>query len=125
MGDRDRVAKELPIVDKEESPNLQLTRRSFLGNLAGAGILARTRGLLHPPVDEIRQDTSGTANSEGTVSVTLNVNGRLHQLQIEPRVTLPDALRENLTLFGTKRDVTTGNARLAPCSSTGGASIRA
>jgi xanthine dehydrogenase YagT iron-sulfur-binding subunit len=35
--------------------------------------------------------------------VTLNINGADHQLQIEPRVTLLDALREVLHLTGTKK----------------------
>jgi xanthine dehydrogenase YagT iron-sulfur-binding subunit len=38
-----------------------------------------------------------------TVEVTLRVNGTDHQLAIEPRVTLLDALREYLGLFGTKK----------------------
>ncbi len=39
----------------------------------------------------------------GTVPVTLNVNGADHALQIEPRVTLLDALRERLDLTGSKK----------------------
>ncbi|WP_108658739.1 (2Fe-2S)-binding protein [Acuticoccus kandeliae] len=35
--------------------------------------------------------------------VTLDINGRRHTLTIEPRVTLLDALRENLGLNGTKK----------------------
>jgi xanthine dehydrogenase YagT iron-sulfur-binding subunit len=37
------------------------------------------------------------------VPVTLNVNGAMHALRIEPRVTLLDALRERLGLTGTKK----------------------
>ncbi|HEY9766372.1 MAG TPA: (2Fe-2S)-binding protein [Chroococcales cyanobacterium] len=40
---------------------------------------------------------------EGPVSVRLKVNGREHTLQIEPRVTLLDALRERLHLTGSKK----------------------
>ncbi|MEH2125956.1 (2Fe-2S)-binding protein [Nostoc sp.] len=43
-----------------------------------------------------------TSTSE-TVKVTLQVNGTPHSLQIEPRVTLLDALREYLGLIGTKK----------------------
>ena len=39
----------------------------------------------------------------GTVPVTLNVNGTSHTLQIEPRVSLLDALRERLHLTGSKK----------------------
>ncbi len=40
---------------------------------------------------------------EGLVPVTLKVNGRPHALQLESRVTLLDALREQLRLHGTKK----------------------
>jgi xanthine dehydrogenase YagT iron-sulfur-binding subunit len=39
----------------------------------------------------------------GTTGVTLHVNGVAHKLDIEPRVTLLDALREQLGLTGTKK----------------------
>ena len=38
-----------------------------------------------------------------TVSVDLTVNGKFHQVMIEPRTTLLDALREELSLTGTKK----------------------
>lgn len=38
-----------------------------------------------------------------TVDLTLKVNGTEHQLTVEPRVTLLDALRERLDLTGTKK----------------------
>lgn len=37
------------------------------------------------------------------VGITLEVNGRLYATQVEPRVTLLDALRERLKLTGTKK----------------------
>ncbi|MBN3896433.1 MAG: 2Fe-2S iron-sulfur cluster binding domain-containing protein [Nostoc sp. NOS(2021)] len=43
-----------------------------------------------------------TSTSE-TMKVTLQVNGTAHSLQIEPRVTLLDALREYIGLIGTKK----------------------
>jgi xanthine dehydrogenase YagT iron-sulfur-binding subunit len=42
-------------------------------------------------------------NRAAAVPLTLYVNGRDHELRLEPRVTLLDALRENLGLFGTKK----------------------
>jgi xanthine dehydrogenase YagT iron-sulfur-binding subunit len=39
----------------------------------------------------------------GKVPVELTVNGKKHQLQIEPRVTLLDALRDDLEITGAKR----------------------
>jgi xanthine dehydrogenase YagT iron-sulfur-binding subunit len=41
--------------------------------------------------------------SDGLLPVQLEINGVAHKLTIEPRVTLLDALRENLHLYGTKK----------------------
>jgi xanthine dehydrogenase YagT iron-sulfur-binding subunit len=40
---------------------------------------------------------------ETPITVKLEINGREHDLALEPRVTLLDALRENLGLTGTKK----------------------
>ena len=48
-------------------------------------------------------DPAVTYNRQDTVPVTLTINGKKHHLQIEPRVALLDALRENLHLTGTKK----------------------
>ena len=45
----------------------------------------------------------GNAPAHVAVSVTLQINGVKHDLQIEPRVSLLDALREYLGLTGTKK----------------------
>ncbi len=56
-----------------------------------------------------RQATSGPDGlagqpvGPGAVPVTLRVNGKAHELTLEPRVTLLDALREYLGLTGTKK----------------------
>ena len=42
-------------------------------------------------------------NRAAAVPLTLHVNGRPHELRLEPRVTLLDALREYLGLFGTRK----------------------
>src|ERR1051325_9559567 len=41
--------------------------------------------------------------TERTLSLRLEINGRLHALEVEPRVTLLDALREHLHFTGTKK----------------------
>lgn len=41
-----------------------------------------------------------TPQTSDTIKVTLQVNGTAHTLQIEPRVTLLDALREYIGLTG-------------------------
>src|SRR5881628_2553370 len=57
------------------------------------------------PQDEQRLAPSGTSQAAYAPPqpVTLRINGAEHQLAIEPRVTLLDALREVLHLTGTKK----------------------
>src|SRR4051794_5207298 len=43
------------------------------------------------------------ARGSSPAPVTLSVNGRAHVLEIEPRVSLLDALREHLDLTGSKK----------------------
>ena len=43
------------------------------------------------------------AAARGAIPIELHVNGSVHRLKLEPRVTLLDALRERLVLCGTKK----------------------
>ena len=89
----------------EPSESRGVTRRSFLTNVvATAGIAATARPLLSaaPHTIELPQ-APAVSKPTGTVPVELKINGHIHQLQIESRVTLLDALRENLGFFGTKK----------------------
>jgi xanthine dehydrogenase YagT iron-sulfur-binding subunit len=54
-----------------------------------------------PPFDE--PVLSGVEGLRVTQNVRLNVNGIEHELSVEPRVTLLDALRDRLGLTGTKK----------------------
>src|ERR1700687_5042968 len=75
---------------------LSLTsRRRFLGT-AGAAPVA----LASPAAPA---DTPGEAAVVRNENVRLTVNGRLHALDLDPRTTLLDALREHLALTGTKK----------------------
>jgi xanthine dehydrogenase YagT iron-sulfur-binding subunit len=47
--------------------------------------------------------SSGGDLRDGVVQVTLTINGRACNLAVEPRMTLLDALREELLLTGTKK----------------------
>ncbi|WP_446743099.1 (2Fe-2S)-binding protein [Silvibacterium acidisoli] len=82
----------------------RFSRRSFLSQLGAAGVAATTAPLAHaatPAVDPAQSENP--AGVPGAVPVTLRVNGKEHQLMLEPRVTLLDALRENLAMPGTKK----------------------
>jgi xanthine dehydrogenase YagT iron-sulfur-binding subunit len=83
------------------------SRRRFLQGVMiggvglGVGQLVIPDGVADAAQTAAEQPTSAP---EGSMqSVTLNINGVDHELRIEPRVTLLDALRENLGLTGTKK----------------------
>ena len=84
----------------------KITRRRFLVRAAVPAIAASI-GLGAPRLSGALQAVASVlvipASGPGPIPVTLNVNGRAHQLNIEPRVTLLDALRERLALTGTKK----------------------
>ena len=80
-----------------------VTRRSFLGRLGAAGIAASAAPLLAPADAQTDPAAEADVSPPGAVPVTLKINGQEHRLQLEPRVTLLDALRENLQLPGTKK----------------------
>ncbi len=93
---------ETPTPDDGQSPPVDgPSRRDFLQH-AAAGLAAASAG-------------SGFAGQPGTapappapeasaaMSLTLMINGKKHALQLDPRVTLLDALREYLGLTGTKK----------------------
>lgn len=50
-----------------------------------------------------------------TIHLTLSVNGRPHELDVEPRVTLLDALRDHLSLTGTKKGCDQGQCGACTC----------
>ena len=56
-----------------------------------------------PTTTQNPQSTAVENNSFNTVEVTLKINGTEHTLNIEPWVTLLDALRERLNLTGSKK----------------------
>lgn len=78
-----------------------ISRRDFL-KTAGAGAVL-TELLTGKPVAEAVPAKVVAIPKHKTVPVTLKVNGKVHKLQIEPRVTLLDALRNYLNLTGTKK----------------------
>jgi xanthine dehydrogenase YagT iron-sulfur-binding subunit len=77
-----------------------VSRRGFLGSVAATGASVALSGVAAAASDP----QSGTAHgAHEPHSIELRVNGELHRLSIEPRVTLLDALREHLSLTGTKK----------------------
>jgi xanthine dehydrogenase YagT iron-sulfur-binding subunit len=89
----------------EAPPTHRVSRRSFLSHLGAAGLAAAAPPVLAATPAPAASAPSATeeALTEGTVSLTLKVNGQSHALRLDPRTTLLDCLRENLALPGTKK----------------------
>jgi xanthine dehydrogenase YagT iron-sulfur-binding subunit len=73
--------------------NDDLSRREFIGSAIAAG------GAIGLAMNPVRADEAPPP----TIPISLHVNGRDHRLSLDPRVTLLDALREQLHLTGTKK----------------------
>ena len=89
---------------RDETAN-RVSRRSFLSHLGAAGIASAA-----PPILAATPAPAPTPAAcapddpcSPTMPITLRVNGTDHKLQLDPRTTLLDALRENLDMPGTKK----------------------
>jgi len=80
---------------------LSLSRRAILGGTAGV-IAAPALGNT-ARADETTPAATGDPSPPGLLDIVLLVNGNTLKLQIEPRTTLLDALREQTGLTGTKK----------------------
>jgi xanthine dehydrogenase YagT iron-sulfur-binding subunit len=85
-----------------------VSRRAFLSHLGAAGLAAAAPPVLAaapapaaPAAPALA--APGETVTEGTVELTLKVNGKSHALRLDPRTTLLDCLRENLAMPGTKK----------------------
>jgi xanthine dehydrogenase YagT iron-sulfur-binding subunit len=75
------------------------SRRDFLKI---SGIAASVPLVVRPTLTEAAEQEAGV-HGPGAVPVTLNVNGKKFSANLEPRVTLLDALRERFDITGPKR----------------------
>lgn len=90
---------------EKESESLfgRISRRSFLSHLGAAGIAATAPPLFAATQTPEAPAAEETTTAPGPMPITLHVNSKDYRLQIDPRVTLLDCLRENLKLPGTKK----------------------
>jgi xanthine dehydrogenase YagT iron-sulfur-binding subunit len=87
--------------DHKDAPDvLNVSRRGFLKGF-GAGTAATS--LLSPVSLREAEAAERGAVGPNAVPLTLNVNGQNRALNVEPRVTLLDALRNRLDLTGPKK----------------------
>jgi xanthine dehydrogenase YagT iron-sulfur-binding subunit len=77
-----------------------LSRRVFLALSLGA---VPAVSLAAASVHDVKAMAKHAAPGSATIPVRLNVNGQERQLQLDPRTSLLDTLREDLTLAGTKK----------------------
>ena len=75
------------------------SRRSFMKQAGGIVGLA----IAPPFIAQAERLTAFSKTVAGVSTMQLKVNGTVRTIQVEPRVTLLDALRENLHLTGTKK----------------------
>src|SRR5882757_7987126 len=85
----------------------RVTRRSFLARVGAAGAAVGAGQLpsaaFAEPDAAPASDAPAKATDGTRVHVRLNVNGRDHELNIAPRTTLLDCVRDHLQLTGTKK----------------------
>ena len=79
------------------------THRTFISRLGMAGLLATTARVTTAFGQSSVKEQSASAESKDAIPVTLTVNGKRHDLRIDPRTTLLDCLREHLHLTGSKK----------------------
>jgi carbon-monoxide dehydrogenase small subunit/xanthine dehydrogenase YagT iron-sulfur-binding subunit len=79
-----------------------ISRRGFLkgAGMTTVGTVALQSGVLGSTLDENSLDAK--AIGPDAELIKLKVNGKLHSLAVEPRMTLASALRDKLQLTGTK-----------------------
>ena len=77
------------------------SRRTFLSTAASAPLTAGALAAGFNGAAEAQTADQGY-DLKGRVPVTLKVNGQTHEMVVDPRLTLVDALREHIGLTGTK-----------------------
>ena len=84
-------------------PDFDPNRRQLLkASTAAVGGVAAASGFA-PPAAAAAPSAPAARTTPALMSVLLRVNGKEHQLMVDPRTTLLDALREHLHLTGTKK----------------------
>jgi xanthine dehydrogenase YagT iron-sulfur-binding subunit len=87
-----------------EPKELRASRRGFLGKmLAATGTAIAVPSLMSKDPEQGQNELAIAAPGKGEMMITLNINNQPRKINIEPRVTLLDALRERLGLVGSKK----------------------
>jgi len=89
-------------ITASDGDSLVATRRQFVASALAAAIVIAVSPAL-AKAESVAARIVDAGRGPAPVRVTLNINGRNVALDIEPRVTLLDALREYAGLTGTKK----------------------
>src|SRR5438132_9518543 len=87
--------------ETKSSDSFSLSRRRFLKSFGTSAAVAAT-AQVEAVAAELEKANAEKAYGPGAVPVTLQVNGKPLKLQLEPRVTLLEALRNHSNLTGSK-----------------------
>ena len=82
--------------DEDQKPEHSPSRRKFLQGVGIAGAGAAIADQLWHEKTEAKEQQGTTANASGVTKITLQVNGRPRNVEVEPRTTLLNALRNHL-----------------------------
>ena len=93
--------------DDPKLDQINQSRRTFLkstGTTAAAGMIsAYLPAHASGAVEGVSENEVTSTTIEGAAPITLRINGKDHKLNIDPRTTLLDCIRETVTLTGTKK----------------------
>jgi len=85
-------------MDENEPITIEISRRTVIETGTTALLLTAL-----PPAVLAAGPSDSSESPPPSAMVTLQINGRSHQLTLDPRTTLLDALREHLALTGSKK----------------------
>jgi xanthine dehydrogenase YagT iron-sulfur-binding subunit len=94
--------------DPQSGPSTP-TGRAFLPDTVGTTAAAVVVGCGPTHLNSTPGESASPAeiadgpNIEGAVPITLRINGKDHELRVDPRTTLLDCIRETVALTGTKK----------------------
>jgi xanthine dehydrogenase YagT iron-sulfur-binding subunit len=95
-----------PLTPAAEKAAGNVSRRSFLSQIGVAGVVVSAAPVIAAAQAVTTPKTEAAAGAEkieGAIPVSLRVNGKAYALDLDPRTTLLDALRETISLTGTKK----------------------
>lgn len=92
-------------MSRDKSKTRQAAKKGFSRRdfLRGASVAVPTGLLVQAPEQASAAPPDAPVLGPGKVPVTLRINGKLHKTEVEPRVTLLDALRNHLDITGAKK----------------------